>query len=248
MSLFGGSSREDILTRGQGGLLDKVTNMARNELGRGADFYTGQLVAGGNANLTSAFTGIRDASRPNPALQGAITDSLGGAGDPAGVRSYYDTQLAPAKLEFDRNLNEVMNRYADVWGSSGAGAEMAARATAEYGMGLNSMLGGMVYDDRNAARDRQVQAIPGAVDAQQARMESQRGLMDLGLVEQGQEQRSITADQAQWLGSQWYNNPALGLIGPALGTQAFAMGNQKGDLSSVVEAGTGIASVIGAFV
>ena len=242
-SLFGGEAPQNQLNHGQGRLLHGVTNRALAELGQPANQYTGQLVAGGNQNLSSAFAGMPGVAYQNPNMQGAISSALSGAEDPAAIRAMFQEALGPAQLEFNRAQNQTANRYGDTWGSNGAFAEMMSRGTADYGMGLSQLLGQMTYQDRNAARDRQAGAIVPAAQAQGQAIQGMNALYNMGMAEQGQEQAGLSSEYNRWLSNQWYNNPALGLIAPALGTQQYTMANQVGIVPGTIGAIGGLASI-----
>jgi hypothetical protein len=78
-------------------------------------------------------------------------------------------------------------------------------------------------------------------------MQSMMDLFKMGSAEQGLEQQQMTGDYQKWLQNQWYNNPALDFLPMALGTQANVMTNQRGAIPGVVDAGVGLANIVGTF-
>ena len=245
--LFGGESQESNLGFGQEGNLRHVNRLINDNLGKGIDPYTGQLVARNTSNQQAAFNGMPGAMQGNPNLTNAISSSLSGAGDPAAVRSMYNEALGPAQLEHDRMQNQTANRYGDTWGSNGAMAEMMARGDAEYGMGLNRLLGELTYNDQNAARDRQAQSIMPAVAARGMDIEGMNSLYNMGVAEQNQNQSVLTSAYMKDASERWYNHPALALLGPGLGTQAYRTQQNTGLIPGITNTIGGIASAIGAF-
>ena len=237
--ITGSSGTQSILTGGQNKLLKDVTGYARNNLGRSVDVYQGSRIPGANANMQAAFGGAQDLSQANPNIMGAINQQLAGAGDPAGVRSMYESALAPARTEFDRTLQQVGSKYGDVWGSSGAHQDMVGRTVENYGNNLNSLLGNLTYNDRQAAMNRQLQAIPAAISGDQNQRMGLQSLLDIGQAERGVAAQGAAEDYEKWFAGQAYNNPWLGLIGPALGTQANVMTQTPGQLGGIVNAVTG---------
>jgi hypothetical protein len=247
-SLFGGPSKTNVMTGGQQNLHDDIVRTARREFGQGADVYQGQRVADTNRNINQAYSNMGNAAAPIPGMAGAMGDILSGAGNPDEVRSAFEGQLAPAQLEFKRMLNEVTNKYGDVNGASGPMADMMGRSTAEYGMGLNNLLGQMTLNDQNQARDRQVGGVNAATNARAGNINAANSMYNMGAAQQGQDQQGLAAEFAKWSEGQWTNNPALGLIGPALGTNQFAMGQEPGIVPGITGLIGGVGSVAAPFV
>jgi hypothetical protein len=248
MSAFGGSTQVDMLTPGQGRNLKSINNLLGDELGQAAPTYQGQRVADQNVNQLTAYGQMNNAAAPIPGMAGAMGDILSGAGNPDEVRSAFQGQLAPAQLEFQRMLNEVTNKYGDVNGGSGPMADMMGRSTAEYGMGLNNLLGQMTLNDQNQARDRQVMGVNAATNARAGNINAANSMYNMGAAQQGQDQQGLAAEFAKWNEGQWTNNPALGLIGPALGTQAYAAGTKDGWVPQATQLLGGVGSVVAPFV
>jgi hypothetical protein len=242
-SLFGGPSSESILNDTQSDIFGSLGNLVNDQIGRAGPVYQGQRIANSTANQRGAFAGAPGAAQQNPNLNPAINSALSGAGNPDEVRQLFQDSLGPANLAFDRQLNEVGNRYGDVYGRSGALPEMAGRATAEYGMGLNQLLGQLTYNDQNAARDRQAGSIAPAVMAQQQQMQSLKDLFNIGTAEQGLNQQQLMGNYSQWQDQQWENNPALDFLPLIMGTQTKALGNQTGILPGTIGAVGGLASI-----
>lgn len=228
-TLFGGRDKVSLLTGQQSKLLKNISKMARNNLGQGIDPYTGDISPGSNQEIQTAISGMYNALNPDQGRTDAINQLMSGAGDPEGVRQFYEQSvLAPSQQAFGDALRVVDDRYGDAWGTSGAHMRAVGDATSNFGIGIGSVLGDLVYQDRNAARDRQF----GGVQASLADSQNTQGLLG-NLFGAGDYQRGIQADQnaealAKWEQAQAYNNPWLGLLAPALGTQAFGYGEQSG--------------------
>jgi hypothetical protein len=241
--LFGGPTNVSTMTNGQERILDSLTSQVAGQIGQPGPQYAGQRVADSTANQRLAFAGAPGASQQHPDLQSAITAALSGAGNPDEVRQLFQDSLGPANLAFDRQLNRVGNQFGDVYGKTGALPEMAGRATAEYGMGLNQLLGQLTYNDQNAARDRQAGSIAPAAMAQQQQMNSLKDLFNLGTAQQGLSQQQLMGQYSQWQDQQWENNPALDFLPLIMGTQANAIGNQQGAIPGAVQAAGGLATI-----
>lgn len=232
-NLFGGPERINLLTGGQSQLLNNITGTMNQEFGQAADVYGGQRVAGSNNMINSAFNMMPGAAQMDPAFQQAMTQALSGAGDAAGVENMYQRALQPARTEFNRALNDVASKYGGTWGQNGALPEMLGRATADYGGALNQLLGQLTYNDRQSAANRQVQAIPGALGIEQQQNANLASLFGMGSQQRAMDQQNLMGDYSQWQEGQWYNNPALGFLQPALGTQAYGIGQKQGLLPGI---------------
>lgn len=153
--------------------------------------------------------------------------------------------MDPARREFDRTLQEVGNRYGDVWGSTGAMPEMVARATADYGEGMNGILANMVFNTQQSAADRQANAINPALGVEQQRGQNVAAMYGLGQANRGIESQRNEAEYNKWLSGQWYNNPALGFIEPVLGTQTNGLGQKTGWIPGVMDSVSGLFDIGG---
>ena len=242
----GGTSQQSTLSGAQREVMGALGKYLTPEIGKGAAQYQGQTLAPTNNMMTSALGGFPGVTGDTNALfRNAMGSVLGGAEDPAAVEALYRSRLDPARLEFNRTLQDVEGRYGDTWGRSGALPEMAGRATAEYGMGLNSMLGEMVFQDRNQAKDRQLQGMAPSVAMQQQRIGNLESLYDAGTTQRGLAQEPLTEGYNKFLGEQWYNNPALQLLGPMLGTQAVQNVQKPGGFGALTGAISGAAGAAG---
>lgn len=232
--LFGGSDKIDILTGSQKKLLGSLSNIVQQNLGKPGEVYGGQTVAGINPAMQGVYNSASGVTQIDPNLTSAMATQLGGAGDPTAVRSMYNEALLPAQLDFQRTLRDVGARYGDTWGRTGALPEMLGRSTAEYGMGLNQLLGQLTYNDQQAALNRQGQALNPALALEQQQNQNLGIQYGLGQDQRTIEQEGLTSDYQKWLSGQWYNNPALGFIQPVLGTQANAIGQQTGLIPGIM--------------
>jgi len=244
--LFGGSNNIDILTNSQERLVNELSQRASEELGRPADVYQGPTVAPRTSAMNRGLQAQMENAQFSPGLSSAMEQALSGAGDPEGVRSVYDAALGPAQIEFQRALNSVSSRYGDTFGASGALPEMMGRSTAEYGAGLNSLLANLTFADRNEARDRQANAIAPSAAAQAQQFDQYGQLYAAGEADRAVTGQEYESEYNKWLSGQWYNNPALKLIGPALGTQTHGIGESDGILPAIGGAAGGIGKLLAA--
>ena len=242
-SLFGGTEIKSALAPGQQTLLGSMTSTLNDLWMRPADVYRGQTVAPRTGLMNLGLDMAAGGNDMQPYINQASQHALSGAEDPAAVMARYQSALGPAQLEFQRAQNEIGNRYGSAYGTSGPMAEMMGRSAAEYGMGLNSLLGELTYNDRNAARDRQAGAIAPAAGAQRAGMANIQDIYGMGEADRAVTQQGYASDYAKWLSGQWYNNPALGFISPALGTQANVGAQQQGALGPILGMAGGLVNM-----
>lgn len=207
-----------VMSRDVRGLTNDLGKLMRSQLGQGVATYGGQLVPTMNANTEGVLGAAGGLLTGDPNRDAAIQSLMSGAGDPAGVRSYYESQLAPAQKGFMDSLRVIDDRYGDTWGTSGAHGKVVGDATANYGIGLNQLLGQLTYDDRNAARDRQIAGVSASIGNSQDQMARLGTLLGFGDYQRGLEGEQIAADYGQWQAAQAYNNPWLGFLGTTLGT------------------------------
>ena len=240
--LFGGSSTVPLLDQFQMKFEKNIFNKVNPQIGKPTEVYGGQSIAGRNPLLNSAVGGMPGAMGMNPNVQGALDQQLSGAGDPAGVRAMYEGALGPAQLEFQRALQQVGSNYGDTWGRSGAMPEMAGRTTAEYGMGLNQLLGQLTYQDRQAAMDRQAGAIPMATNVRDSNINALNAQYGMGTAERAIEQQALTGNANNWTAKQWYSNPALALGQGLMGIQNSAFMEQPGKVNMGIGAAAGLFS------
>ena len=247
MSIFGGTTLKNTLTKDQKGLIRTMADTLQSEWGQPADVYGGPTVAGRTGLMNLGLDMASGGNSMQPYINQASQQALSGAEDPAAVMARYQSALGPAQLEFQRAQNEIGNRYGSAYGTSGPMAEMMGRSAAEYGMGLNSLLGELTYNDRNAALDRQAGAIAPAAAAQTAGMQNIQDIYGMGEADRAVTGQEYASDYAKWLSGQWYNNPALGFISPVLGTQAKSGVQEGGLLPGLMGLVGGVANLGAAF-
>lgn len=244
-TLFGGADSKSNLTAGQANLLNYLSDNVLADLKKGPNLYQGQMLADVTPNMTSALAGFQGAAQGNPNVDIALNSALSGVGDYGALMDTFNRQLGPAREEFNRTLEAVGNRYGATWGRTGAMPEMVGRATADYGNNLNATLGQMVYGDRQAALDRQLQAVPIANASRSSDMAALSGLFGAGQAERGLAQDYLTQDFNQFNAGQWYNNPALSLVGPVLGTQAKVATQKPGVVQGIGMLAGGLSGFFG---
>lgn len=243
--LFGGSEMKSNLTAGQANLLNFLSDNVLSDLKKGPNLYQGQTLADVTPNMTNALAGYQGAAQANPNIDIALNSALSGVGDPASLMTAFNAQLGPAREEFNRTLEAVGNKYGTTWGRTGAMPEMVGRATADYGNDVTSMLGQMVFGHNQAALDRQLQAVPIANATRDSNMAALAGLFQAGATERGLTQDYLTEDFNKFNAGQWYNNPALSLVGPILGTQAKVATQKPGIMQGTGALLGGIGSFFG---
>lgn len=238
--MFGGREKVPTMTGTQKDLVNRISlNLKRYLDTAPRDFsfepYEGQIVPDVNANTQAAIDQAGGLLQQDPAMQSAVADLLSGAGDPESVRQFYEQSVvAPAEQEFEDALRLVDDRYGDTWGPTGAHQRMVADATSRFGTGIGSVLGELVYRDRNAARDRQYQGVQAGIGANTDYMNRLGATLGIGDYQRGLQGEELAGDLAKWQQSQPYNNPWLGFLGPALGSQTFAYGEKPGLLEQAV--------------
>lgn len=240
--LFGGSEERSLLTPQQNKFMRKIFNSVNPTIGKEVPGYGGETIAGINPMMQGAMASFPGTANLTPGVEAALAAQLSGAGDPAGVRSIYESALAPAKVNFMDTLNEVGSRYGDVWGRSGAHPMMAGRATADFGMGLNNLLANLVYQDRQAGMDRQAAAIPMATGLRDSNMNAMAQVYNMGTAQRGITQQKLTGDYNAWNAKQWYNNPAIPIGQSMMGIQAKGYVNEPGVFNQALQAGQGLAN------
>ena len=217
---FGGTEKTDILMDSQKRVVNELGRIVKENLGTGVDPYYGDITPGTNTNLDLGFgsaAGTLLGGDQN--LQSTVNSLLSGAGDPAGVRDVYEAQLAPAKFAFEDQMREIRSRYGDTYGKTGALPYMEALGTARFGADQNSLLAQLVYGDRQAAADRSVAGVQGAIGLNNMRSNNLGQLLGIGDMQRTYEAQGNAEDYQKWFGSQAYNNPWLQMTGTLLGVQ-----------------------------
>lgn len=244
MGFFGGTERVKILNPSQEALSGKLSNTVASNIGKGVDVYSGQIAPGANQNQQQAFqqAGGLLGSRVND--QAAIQQMLSGRGDIEGTNQFYQQSvLAPARQEFSDQLRGLDERYGNTWGQNGGHQRVVSDATARFGTGIGSVLGNLVYQDRNAAADRQIQGVQAQALSGQDQATRLAALSGIG-----SQERSILGQQNQeaynkWLSGQDYMNPWLGAAQTAL-SPTFAIGNDPGAAAGISSLMTGVGSAV----
>lgn len=238
--VFGGDSGGQIMDPELRKLTRDLSKLMRGELGQGADVYGGPIVPGSNANIESALSGAGGLLTQDPAVSAGISQLLAGPGDGQAVQDYYKSSvLDPATLAFQDQLTQIGDTYGNTWGTSGAFPKMAADATARFGTGIGSVLGELVYNDRNAALDRIGQGVGLSIGNQQNQAGMLSQVLGMGDYARGMEGEQNQADYQKWMAGQDYNNPWLGFLGTTLGTAQMSAPQASG-----LEKGIGIARTI----
>jgi len=240
MGLFSPSTEKvNILTHGQDQNLTRMNNLLFQNLGNPGPQYNGPMVPGMDSLQQSAISQAPSVMGMNPNISSALNQVLGGVGGQQEVNDMFRSSLGPARREFEDVLRNVGHRYGSTNGGSGALMEMAGDATANYGGQLNQLLGRLTYEDRQSNANRALQGVTagiGVENQENANLASLFGMGDARRSIQGQLNQGQFQD---WQQRQWTNNPALGLISPALGTQKYALTQEGGELGAGLGAVTG---------
>lgn len=237
---FSGDSGGQIMSRDIRATTNKLGKIMKNQLGQGAEVYQGPLVPGTNPQIEAALAGYGGLLEQDPAVSAGLSQLLSGAGDPEAVRRYYEESvLAPSQLAFNDQLQQIGDTYGSTWGTSGAMPRMMADATARFGTGIGSVLGDLVFQDRNAAIDRIGSGIGLSLNNQQTQAGMLNNVLGMGDYSRGIAGEQNQADYSKWLSGQDYNNPWLGFLGTALSTAQPSAPQASG-----LEKGIGIARTI----
>lgn len=246
--LFGGSNNVNIQSRSQRRVSNSLGDLLQEQIGQGVDPYTGQIVPGGNSNLSQAFGSAQSTLAPIPGMQGAVQELLAGAGDPAVLQQMFQDQLMPANIAHQDNMREVRNRYGSTHGNTGALPYMEAMYGSRFDADQQRLLGEMVYGDRQAALDRQLGAVNAGNNMSQINAQNLGFLTDIGFAERGLEAERNAEAYQKWFGSQAYNNPWLQLVGTHLGTQTMGQQQQPNIIGGLANAAQGFGKAYGAIV
>lgn len=235
MSLFGGPARMDMMSFGQGQLFDSLQNLMNAELGQSANIYPGQITPGATANMQQAFRGAgQQLGAPSQQYTGALNQLLGGAGNPDEVMAAYRGQLGASRQEFGDVQRDLRNRYGSSYGRSGALPQMEAQAAGRYGASQDALLGNLMLRDTQNARQGQLGALGAYNQGQMTQASNLQSLLGIGQAERGiQGQHNLEA-MNRFDAGQWYNNPALGFMPMALGTQRYAMVDEPSMFNQIV--------------
>lgn len=240
--IFGGSQSVPLLSGPQMKFMTNIYKNVNPTIGKPVETYGGETLAGVNPMMQGAMAAYPGAANLNPGVNSALDNQLSGAGDPEGVRAMYESALGPAKRDFMDTLSDVGARYGDVWGRSGAHAAMSGRAVSDYGMGLNNLLANLVYNDRQAANERQANAIPLATAVRDSNLGALGSVYGMGTQQRAIEQQKLLGAYNAWNAKQWYNNPAIPLGQSLMGVQTQGYVQQPGVFNQVLQAGQGLAN------
>lgn len=247
-SLFGGSEKIEILTPAQQGLLNDLTKQIRANIGESGPVYEGQVTA----ELSPLQRmGLDQAGRLGagiPGVDSAIADMVAGRGaiDFDADRYYTDAVYNPAKQAFDDELRQIEARY----GASGGGgfADALGQGAARFGTNIGSMMADLAREERGLADARRAGGLTAAFGRNADIASTSANLLGpIGGVQRGVQSEMNLEALNKWNAGQAYNNPWLGFVGPALGTSAYAVGQQQGMLPGIAGAVGGLLGGASAF-
>ncbi|RJR43830.1 MAG: hypothetical protein C4567_05185 [Deltaproteobacteria bacterium] len=228
-SLFGGYEdpkfmQMPTLTPQQMTLLNQLTGMLSGQMGKGVSSYPGTYTPGATGNQQAIFDLVGQLLGGEGPLQSAglkSLESLMGPWDDTGAKTYWNEAVKGPALETweSETLPQIMEQFAAY---DAAGSGPAAAAVAESGKDLNanlaSTLASVLFQDKNAWQNRELQATGMGLQYPQTLLNSVLGAA-------GQEW-DIQAKQGQegyqdWLMEQPWANPWLQHLNLGLGTKAF---------------------------
>jgi hypothetical protein len=243
---LGGDVMGDALLDEQKWYLQKLARIGGAQLGAGVPAYQGQIAPDANMLQQQAFRAAPDLLyQQQPGLQSAIQSALAGPGDFSDVNRLYRSQLSGARDALQDELRGIEARYGDTWGQSGALPAAVSDALQGFGRSQTELLGGLTYQDRQNALQRQLAGI-GAAQAQQGqRRQDLNALLGIGSQQYALDAAQNAEAYQKWFGSQAYNNPWLRAASPILGTQAQTVQELKGIVPGVIGTLQGLASVGG---
>jgi len=251
MSLGGSSSTDNVslLTRQQKKLLKQLTGWVGGEIGKGGPVYEGQRQAdisplqqqaisayGGQGGLFEQ--GLGNINQAND----FYSQQLNAQYDPQQVTNEFNVDtMAPAVRNFQQNIVPgISERFA---GSnalkSGAFGRNLAEAGGNLSANLAAQLGRRQSRERAGFRDRRSAGAMGLSRGALLPQQLLNPLMGLGGLQQSQQQGQLNAAQSRFNEGLATSNPILGLLGPALNTQAFqpVVTQQQGMGSMLGQAG-----------
>lgn len=236
--IFGGSQSVDVLTRGQKRLLNDLTGMLQGELGQAGPQYDGPL-APGLSGAQRQGLGIAEVlgSGSIPGVDSAISDMVAGRGAGEFDADTYFTQavLNPAQQALDDEMRAIEARYGAQ--NSGGFANALGEGVARFGTNIGAQMADLAREERGLADARRAAGVSASFGRNQDLASTAAALMGpIGGIERGVEADLNLADLNKWQQGQAYNNPWLGFMGPALGTQAFGVGQQQGWLPGIAGA------------
>lgn len=220
------------LTDQQRAILDSLTGQIAGQVGQGITPYGGQIAAGVSPlqqqafDMAGAFGSTPEAMARGGALQQIMAGTPAFQASPQEYeRAYAQGVEAPALAQWNRDIiPQILHQYGS-GGTAGAVYDMLGRSGAD----LATNLAGQRAQYRLQGLHDQQGALEAAAGRRLAGIEAsgRESLMPLAVTSQmGDVQRGITQDQLgedylKWSSAQPYNNPWLGFLAPALGTQAF---------------------------
>ncbi len=229
-SFLGGTEKTSLLTGPQNRTLRSLNELMSSQLGRSAPVYEGQITPDATGNQLAAFQGVQGLAGQAGQAQPAINDMLQGQSVDGfnGEQYRKEAIIDPANLAYQDALEQMEAQYGGSWGQTGGFQDIMQKETARYGVGLGQTLADFAMNERDTANQQRA----AGVDANFGQTENLANAYQaqLGM---GGEERSIAGQQSsedynKWQAEQAYNNPWLGFLGPALGTQAFSVGQEQG--------------------
>lgn len=207
------------LTREQRELLDRLTGFVGTQLGRGLKLPSGVGVIPGLTDLQQS--GLSRASSFGEGTAGRSRDQaiqgLLGFGDTA-ASSFDEAVLAPTVRQFNTEIVPgLAERFAGT-GATGALSRELGTAGRDLGTNIAAQRGLFLASDR----DRALQALQSGVGLSAANeLLPIQTRLSAGGIERGVGVEQASGDLNRFLLQHPAFNPALGLLSPALGTQAF---------------------------
>lgn len=207
-------TKQDTLTPGQGGLLEKLTGLLSGQIGQGVDPYGGQMTAGASPIQQQMFGGMENL------MGGGVLEQILGKFDPTLATGAWEKGVKDPMMEMFTSeiLPKILEPFAGSGSmKSGAAGRAAGKAGGTFATQLMSDLSNKLFQGEQAQLGRQA-ALPGMA-------------MQAGQTQRGVEQDILGEGLQKWQMSQGYNNPWLQQLQTALGTQAGGTTQQQGTAS-----------------
>lgn len=237
-SMFGGSEEVDLLTGRQRGLIRDLSIQLEGEIGQSGPVYEGQITPDATANQQLAFDNVGgllgQANQADPQIQAMLQGQSANGIDPAqyAQESIYD----PAKLAYDDAREEMEAMYGGSWGQTGGYQDIMQKGAARFGVGIGNEMAEFARYQQDTGNQNRAMGVDASFGQTRNLADTYGTLLGVGGEERSIEGQRNNEDLSRWQQGQDYNNPWLGFLGPALGTQAFAIGQQEGWVAPLNEA------------
>ena len=233
---FGGSESIDVLTRGQKQLLNKGTGILEEQFGQAGPVYEGQISPDANYNQLLAFGGapsmLSQTGDTNPAVQSMLQGQS--AYGPIDQEQYFQQAIYdPARQAYEDEKRVMESMYGDTWGQTGGYQDIMQKGAARFGTDIGAQHGQFMLDQQNIANQQRAMGVEGSFGQQSNLADTYQNLLGIGGEQRSIEGQGLEEEFNRWNAGQDYNNPWLGFLGPLVGTQAYAVGQNPGQAAGL---------------